>query len=128
MIWAYPCNVHIVSTPLCQCRKNCGYATRVVWFPLHLIAARVLYFYWGKGITIFIGARVLWFTLGQCYYDFHGDKGIMVFIRGKGSIGEVFYQGVLIGILGQVWCLIVSISDHCPLSYFVGIPLVKVYL
>ena len=25
----------------------------------------------------------------------------------------------LIGILGQVWCLIVSIPDLCPLSYFV---------
>ena len=24
-----------------------------------------------------------------------------------------------IGILGQVWCLIVLIPDHCPLSYFV---------
>ena len=24
-----------------------------------------------------------------------------------------------IGILGQVWCLIVSIPDLCPLSYFV---------
>ena len=23
-----------------------------------------------------------------------------------------------IGILGQVWCLIVSIPDRCPLSYF----------
>ena len=26
--------------------------------------------------------------------------------------------GFLIGILGQVWCLIVSIPDLCPLSYF----------
>ena len=25
-----------------------------------------------------------------------------------------------IGILGQVWCLIVSIPDLCPLSYFAG--------
>ena len=25
---------------------------------------------------------------------------------------------VSIGILGQVWCLIVSIPDLCPLSYF----------
>ena len=24
-----------------------------------------------------------------------------------------------VGILGQVWCLIVSIPDLCPLSYFV---------
>ena len=24
----------------------------------------------------------------------------------------------LIGILGQVWCLIVTIPDRCPLSYF----------
>ena len=69
---------------------HCGYATRVLWFPLHLVAARVLCFYWGKGIIIFIGARVLWFTLGQWYYDFHGDKGIMVFIRGKGSFIKGF--------------------------------------
>ena len=27
----------------------------------------------------------------------------------------------LFGILGQVWCLIVSIPDFCPLSYFVMI-------
>ena len=26
-----------------------------------------------------------------------------------------------IGILGQVWCLIVSIPDLCPLSYFVNV-------
>ena len=31
------------------------------------------------------------------------------------SICDVFY--FLIGILGQVWCLIVSIPDLCPLSY-----------
>ena len=111
---------HCVNVGRVYSAFDCGYATTVVWFPLHFIAARVLCFYWGKGITIFIGARVLWFTLGQCYYDFHGDKGIMVFIRGKGSIGEVFYQGILIGILGQVWCLIVSISDHCPLSFLLA--------
>ena len=27
-----------------------------------------------------------------------------------------------IGILGQAWCLIVSIPDLCPLSYFVSVP------
>ena len=97
----------------------CGNATNVLWISLHFIAARVLCF--------FFEARVLWFLLGQGYYNFHGDKGIMVFNRGKGSIGEVFYQGILIGILGQVWCLTASIFDLCPLSYFVGIPLVIGY-
>ena len=28
-----------------------------------------------------------------------------------------------IGILGQVWCLIVSIPDRCPLSYLIAVPL-----
>ena len=30
----------------------------------------------------------------------------------------VFVICIPIGILGQVWCLIVSIPDLCPLSYF----------
>ena len=28
------------------------------------------------------------------------------------------YDHAKLGILGQVWCLIVSIPDLCPLSYF----------
>ena len=35
---------------------------------------------------------------------------------------ELTYPYCNIGILGQVWCLVVSIPDLCPLSYFQTIP------
>ena len=40
---------------------------------------------------------------------------------GKGLTSWLLFVmlSLFIGILGQVWCLIVSIPDLCPLSYFV---------
>ena len=49
----------------------------------------------------------------------HTYSGTVFMCKGIGQISKSFYKiDLTIGILGQVWYLVVSIPDLCTITYF----------
>ena len=72
----------------------------------------------------FCGSFML-FLSSFCYAFVHVGL-LMPCSRGLTSSGVWFLSCHFpIGILGQVWCLIVSLPDHCSLSYFCWYIIIK---
>ena len=61
--------------------------------------------------------HLAYFCLVLLYFHAHLFVDALWSPAGKGLTSWLSFH-FPIGILGQVWCLILSIPDFCPLSYF----------